>query len=103
ATLQKYTKTAYNMTPYTDATRLAPASAPAQSPIPSRVGAPSPIKHVFYVIRENRTYDQILGDLEKGNGDPNLALFGEDKTPNAQRLARHFVTIDNLYSDSDTS
>jgi len=103
ATLQKYTKTAYSMSPYTDATRLAPASAPAQSPIPSRVGAPSPIKHVFYVIRENRTYDQILGDLEKGNGDPTLALFGEDTTPNAHALAREFVTLDNFYVDAEVS
>ena len=57
---------------YTDATKLAPVGAPADSPIPRRVGDPSPIKHVFYVIRENRTYDQVLGDIETGNGDPNL-------------------------------
>jgi len=103
ATLQKYTKTVYAMTPYSDATRLAPAGAPDQSPIPRRVGAPSPIRHVFYIIRENRTYDQILGDLEKGNGDPNLTLFGEDVTPNAHALAREFVTLDNFYVDAEVS
>ena len=103
ATLQRYTKTVYGMTPYSDATRLAPASAPAQSPIPRASAQPSPIKHVFYVIRENRTYDQILGDLETGNGDPTLALFGEDITPNAHALAREFVTLDNFYVDAEVS
>ena len=76
---------------------------PAASPIPRRVGDPSPIKHVFYVIRENRTYDQILGDLDRGNGDPTLALFGEDVTPNAHALAREFVTLDNFYVNAEVS
>jgi phosphoesterase family protein len=58
---------------------------------------------VFYVIRENRTYDQILGELEKGNGDPNLCLFGEDATPNAHALAREFVVLDNFYVDAEVS
>jgi DNA-binding beta-propeller fold protein YncE len=102
-TLQKYTKTVISLTPYTDATRLAPAGAPASSPIPGRVGGTSPIKHVFYVIRENRTYDQILGDLDRGNGDPNLALFGEEITPNAHAIARQFVTLDNFYVDAEVS
>ena len=63
----------------------------------------SAIKHVFYVIRENRTYDQILGDLDRGNGDPNLALFGESVTPNAHALAREFVTLDNFYVNAEVS
>jgi hypothetical protein len=67
------------------------------------VGEPSPIKHVFYVIRENRTYDQVLGDLPQGNGDPNLTLFGEDVTPNAHALAREFVLFDNFYVDAEVS
>ena len=67
------------------------------------MGDPSPIKHVFYVIRENRTYDQILGDLEKGNGDPTLCLFGEDVTPNAHALAREFVLLDSFYVDAEVS
>ncbi len=103
ATLQAYTKTVYSVTPYSDAIRLAPASAPVASPIPRKVGDPSPIKHVFYVIRENRTYDQILGDLDRGNGDPNLCLFGEQVTPNAHALAREFVVLDGFYVDAEVS
>jgi len=103
ATLERYTKTVYSLTPYTDATRLTPAAALPGSPIPAKVGVASPIKHVFYVIRENRTYDQILGDLEKGNGDPTLCLFGEDVTPNAHAFAREFVLLDNFYVDAEVS
>ena len=103
ATLQSMTKTVYSLTPFTSASILAPASAPAASPIPKKVGDPSPIKHVFYVIRENRTYDQILGDLERGNGDANLALFGEEVTPNAHAIAREFVVLDNFYVDAQVS
>jgi len=103
AALAAYTKTVYALTPYTDAIRLSPSGAPADSPVPRKVGEPSPIKHVFYVIRENRTYDQVLGDLEKGNGDPNLCLFGEDVTPNAHALAREFVLFDNFYVDAEVS
>ncbi len=97
------TKRVYSLTPMTSATILAPASAPVGSPIPQKVGGPSPIKHVFYIIRENRTYDQILGDLEKGNGDPGLCLFGEDVTPNAHAIAREFVVLDNFYVDAEVS
>jgi YVTN family beta-propeller protein len=64
---------------------------------------PPAIKHVIYVMKENRTYDQILGDLGKGNGDPSLALFGERVTPNTHALARRFVTFDNFYADADVS
>lgn len=101
--LQAMTKTVYSLTPFTASTILAPAAATVGSPIPGKVGAPSPIKHVFYIIRENRTYDQILGDLEKGNGDPNLCLFGEDTTPNAHAIAREFVVFDNFYVDAEVS
>jgi len=102
-TLRRYTNTVFRLTPYSDATRLAPAAPAGDTAIPRRVGDPSPIKHVFYVIRENRTYDQILGDLDRGNGDPTLALFGEDVTPNAHALAREFVTLDNFYVDAEVS
>ena len=101
--LAAYTDTVRRLTPYADVTRLAPAGAPRRSPIPRKVGGPSPIKHLFYVIRENRTYDQILGDLEKGNGDRDLTLFGEDVTPNAHALAREFVLLDNFYVDAEVS
>jgi DNA-binding beta-propeller fold protein YncE len=103
AALADYTKTVVALTPYSDATRLAPAGAPGSSPIPRRVGDVSAIKHVFYIIRENRTYDQILGDLDRGDGDPTLALFGEAITPNAHALAREFVTLDNFYVNAEVS
>ena len=61
------------------------------------------VKHVIYIIKENRTYDQILGDLEIGNGDPDLAEFGEALTPNQHNLARTFVTLDNFYATAETS
>ena len=61
------------------------------------------IHHVIYIIKENRTYDQILGDLEVGNGDPNITEFGEANTPNFHKIARHFVTLDNFYDTSEVS
>ena len=101
--LQTLTAKVYAVTPYDDRTRLAPGGAPIDSPVPGRVGDPSPIKHVFYVIRENRTYDQVFGDIAEGNGDPTLTLFGEDVTPNAHALARQFVLLDNFYVDAEVS
>jgi DNA-binding beta-propeller fold protein YncE len=103
AALARMTARVRELTPYSDAHRLAPANAPAASPIPRRVGDSSPIKYVFYVIRENRTYDQVLGDLPKANGDPSLALFGENVTPNAHALAQTFATFDNFYVDAEVS
>ena len=103
AALAAYTRRVYELTPYSDATRLSPAHPPASSAIPAKVGAATPIRHVFYVIRENRTYDQILGDLPQGNGDPDLCLFGEETTPNAHALAREFVLLDNFYVNSEVS
>ncbi|NLP11479.1 beta-propeller fold lactonase family protein [bacterium] len=61
------------------------------------------IKHVLYIIRENRTYDQVFGDLGKGNGDPNLVLFGEEVTPNGHKMARETVILDNLYANGEVS
>jgi YVTN family beta-propeller protein len=101
--LQAYTRRVLELTPYKELTRLAPAGAPVDSPIPRRVGESSPIKHVFYVIRENRTYDQIFGDIARGNGDPSLTLFGEEITPNAHALARDFTQFDNFYVDAEVS
>ncbi len=65
--------------------------------IPERIGEPSRIRHVVYVIKENRTYDQVLGDMAQGNGDPSLCIFGERITPNQHALARQFVLLDNAY------
>ena len=62
-----------------------------------------PIKYVFYVIKENRTYDQVLSDIPGGNGDPSLLLFGEKITPNQHKLAKEFVLLDNFYVDGEVS
>ena len=72
---------------------------PDQPPraVPERIGEPSLIRHVVYVIKENRTYDQVLGDLAEGNGDPGLCIFGERITPNQHKLAREFALLDNTY------
>jgi YVTN family beta-propeller protein len=102
-TLLEMTRKVMALTPYTDAARLTPVGVPVGSPIPRTVGGSTPIKHVFYVIRENRTYDQILGDLSEGNGDPKLTIFGKDITPNAHALAQSFVLFDNFYVDADVS
>ncbi|MEO8587521.1 MAG: alkaline phosphatase family protein [Acidobacteriota bacterium] len=75
----------------------------ASTVVPAAPGGASPIKHVVYVIRENRTYDQVLGDLPQGNGDPSLTIFGRDVTPNAHALAEEFVLFDNLYCDAEVS
>ncbi|MCW2764272.1 MAG: phosphoesterase [Nocardioides sp.] len=66
-------------------------------PVPKRIGDPSTIKHVFMLVKENRTYDQIQGDMPEGNGDPSLAQFGEQVTPNIHALARQFGLYDNTY------
>ena len=66
-------------------------------PIPERIGEPSVFKHVVYIIKENRTYDQVLGDIKEGNGDPALCIFGESITPNLHKIAREFVLLDNTY------
>lgn len=69
----------------------------APKALPERHGEPSLLRHVVYIIRENRTYDQVLGDLPQGNGDPALVHFGRDVTPNGHKLAEEFVLLDNFY------
>jgi YVTN family beta-propeller protein len=71
--------------------------------VPRHAGESSPIKHVIYIVKENRTYDQVFGDLGKGNGDPALAVFGKNVTPNQHALAGNFVTLDNYYMDGEVS
>jgi hypothetical protein len=66
-------------------------------PVPERVGEPSVFQHVIYIIKENRTYDQVLGDVTEGNGDANLCVFGKRVTPNEHKLVRDFVLLDNTY------
>lgn len=76
--------------------RPARAGQPAR-PVPERIGEPSVFKHVVYIIKENRTYDQVLGDMPEGNGDPSLCTFGQVITPNQHQLSRDFVLLDNTY------
>lgn len=71
--------------------------------IPERVGEPSLLEHIVYIVKENRTYDQVFGDIPKGNGDPSLTMFGEDVTPNQHRLADQFVLLDNFYATGGNS
>ncbi|HEX8524549.1 MAG TPA: bifunctional YncE family protein/alkaline phosphatase family protein [Tepidisphaeraceae bacterium] len=66
-------------------------------PVPQKIGEPSLFKHVIYIIKENRTYDQVFGDLKQGNGDASLCTFGREVTPNHHALAERFVLLDNYY------
>ena len=102
ADLKHLTKMVYENTPYTKARELQ-AEGEEGNPIPRVVGQPSPIKYVFYIIRENRTYDQVFGDIKAGNGDPSLCLFPDSITPNAHKLARDYVLLDNFYVDAEVS
>ena len=72
-------------------------------PVPARIGEPSLFKHVVYIIKENRTYDQILGDLPAGDGEPLLCVFGEKVTPNTHQLVRQFMLMDNYYVSGKSS
>jgi YVTN family beta-propeller protein len=72
-------------------------------PVPARSGEPSTIEHVVFVIKENRTYDQVLGDIAKGNSDPSLVMFGEEVTPNQHRMAEQFVLLDNFFATGGNS
>ena len=97
-----FSKVVYANTPYTKAKELN-ADGLEGNPVPKKVGDKSPIKYVFYIIKENRTYDQILGDMVKGNGDTSLVLFGKNVTPNQHNLANDFVLLDNFYVDAEVS
>ena len=83
------------------ATRPSGSAAPAA--ILSRAGEPSLLEHVVYIIKENRTYDQVFGDTTKGNGDPALVMFGAEVAPNHRRLADQFVLLDNFYATGGNS
>lgn len=80
-----------------------PADAPCRWPLPPEPGLATPIEHVVLIVRENKTYDATLGDLERGDGDPALVLFGERYTPNLHALARAFALGDNFYSNAEAS
>lgn len=100
--LASYTRQAYQCSPLRPDLGVI-AQPDANNPIPAQVGEPSPIKYCIYIIKENRTYDQVFGDIPEGNGDPNLCLFPEPITPNHHKLAREFVLLDNFYVESEVS
>src|SRR5438046_3168116 len=94
ATLARYTREAYALSPYSNP-GLRPSVRPSDRP--------TQVKHVVYIIRENRTYDQVLGDLPQGNGDPRLTIFNDSITPNAHAIARRWVLFDNFYVNGEVS
>src|SRR6476620_5432276 len=102
AALAAYSKAVYTNTPYTKE-RETTSDGESGNPIPMKVGGTSPIKHVFYIIKENRTYDQVLGDVAEGNGDTSLVLFGKRITTNQHKLVKEFVLLDNFYVDGEVS
>ena len=102
AQLKAYSAQVYANSPFTPQV-AAKAAGEAGNPVPRRVGDASPIKYVFYVIKENRTYDQMLGDVKEGNGDASLCIFPEKTTPNHHALAKEFVLLDNFYVDAEVS
>ena len=101
--IQSLTKQSFANSPYSD--ELLVRARPSQEPsvVPREVGAGSPIQHVIYIIKENRTYDQVFGDLPQGNGNPQLTLFGREVTPNHHKIVEEFVLLDNLYCDAEVS
>jgi YVTN family beta-propeller protein len=102
ADLEAFTKQSFANSPYRDAL-LDRAEVVPEGPIPARPGDPTPLRHVIYILKENRTYDQVLGGLGKGNGDPQLVLFDESSAPNHYKLAREFALFDNFYVSADVS
>ncbi|MBI3850365.1 MAG: bifunctional YncE family protein/alkaline phosphatase family protein [Verrucomicrobia bacterium] len=108
AQMATYTEQVRRNSPYTpEALHRAPMR--SHSVIPTQVGEPCPIKYVLYIIKENRTYDQVFGDFKDsdgkpaGNGDPKLTMYGENVTPNHHQLARDYVLLDNFYCNGEVS
>jgi YVTN family beta-propeller protein len=96
--IEEYTREVTSNSPYRDE-KLEDPGIPANNPVRPN----GPIKHVIYVIKENRTYDQVLGDMKQGNGDPSLTIFGAAVTPNLHKIASEFVLLDNFYENADVS
>ena len=97
--LKEYTQTviAMNQLSRLSSLQLSPRNGIRPQPVPERIGEPSVFKHVLYIIRENRTYDQVLGDMKQGNGDTTLCVFGKEVTPNVHKLAADFGLLDNFF------
>jgi len=105
ADLAAHTKTVLENNRLTESVNaMAPARKNvAAKPIPQRHGEPSHFKHVLYIIKENRTYDQVFGDIERGEGDESLCIFGQKVTPNSHKLVEEFVLLDNFYCSGTLS
>jgi DNA-binding beta-propeller fold protein YncE len=105
AQMADYSKTMYECSPIKkgDPTAVAGVRPAPDHPIPAKAGEPSAITHCVYIIKENRTYDQVFGDIPQGNGEPALCLFPENVTPNHHALAREFGLLDNFYVESEVS
>ncbi|MCZ8517609.1 bifunctional YncE family protein/alkaline phosphatase family protein [Paenibacillus filicis] len=110
--LEKYTRMVWDNNGFNEHGKVSGMDKHFNAPgtiVPRNPGEGSPIKHVIYIVKENRTYDQLLGDLTnadgtpRGNGDPSLTLFGKDITPNQHKLAQQFVTLDNIYGNGEVS
>ncbi len=103
--LDKYTARVrqLNLTFRETMSRQLPRPGVAPQPIPERIGEPSVFRHVVYIIKENRTYDQVLGDMKEGRGEPSLCVFGDSVTPNQHQLARDFNLMDNYYASGKCS
>jgi YVTN family beta-propeller protein len=101
--LMKQSNQAVPQRPPKEAASVASGIASRENYFSAKTNARNPIRYVFYVIKENRTYDQVLGDVPGADGDPRLALFGEEVTPNHHKLAKEFVLFDNFFVDGDVS
>ncbi len=82
---------------------LLPRKKIAPRPVPERIGEPSVFKHVLYIIKENRTYDQVLGDMKEGDGMASLCIFGDSITPNQHSIAREYLLMDNYHVSGKSS
>jgi DNA-binding beta-propeller fold protein YncE len=98
-----FSKQAYACSPLRKDNAVRSEGVEPGNPIPLKLGDSSPIKYVLYIVKENRTYDQMLGDIKEGNGEAELCLFPESVTPNHHKIAREFVLLDNLYVDGEVS
>jgi YVTN family beta-propeller protein len=104
-TLKAYTDTVIAVNNLSRAISAAerPREAAEPKPVPDRIGEPSVFKHVVYIIKENRTYDQVLGDMKQGDGDPGLCIYGSDITPNTHKLSEEFMLLDNFHVSGKSS
>ena len=103
--LKAYTDTVIAVNNLVRATLSREKPSPEAKPkaVPERIGEPSLFKHVLYIIKENRTYDQVLGDMKQGNGDPSLCIYGAEITPNTHKLCEEYILLDNFYVSGKSS